>query len=171
MAKIEMLAPIVLKWEGKYVNDPDDAGGPTNMGITLKTWRAVGYDKDGDGDIDEQDIKDLGPDDFKAVLRQYWNRWRADEINNQAIANILVDWVWASGAWGVKIPQRLLGLDPDGIVGPKTIAAVNAAPAAELFAKLHAARTAFFDGLVARDPSQRKFLNGWKNRLADFVSS
>lgn len=57
MAKVELLAPFILRWEGKFVNDPDDLGGATNMGVTMSTWRQVGYDKDGDGDIDVDDLK------------------------------------------------------------------------------------------------------------------
>jgi len=36
MADIRKLAPLILKWEGKFVDDPADAGGPTHMGVTLK---------------------------------------------------------------------------------------------------------------------------------------
>ena len=113
MAKIELLAPIIFKWEGGFVNDPVDHGGATNLGVTLATWRSMGYDKDGDGDIDVDDIRLLTKDDAMFVLRYFaWDRWRADEINNQSIANILVDWVYMSGRWGIKIPQRLLGVVP-----------------------------------------------------------
>jgi hypothetical protein len=27
----------------------------------------------------------------------YWDKWKADQIKSQSVANILVDWVWASG--------------------------------------------------------------------------
>lgn len=52
MADVRKLAPFILKWEGGFVNDPDDLGGATNMGVTIGTWKSCGYDKDGDGDID-----------------------------------------------------------------------------------------------------------------------
>ena len=52
MANVYKLAPWIFKWEGGFVNDPDDLGGATNMGVTISTWKQVGYDKGGDGDID-----------------------------------------------------------------------------------------------------------------------
>jgi lysozyme family protein len=83
MAKIEELAPIIAKWEGGYVNDKIDKGGVTNMGITIATWQQVGYDKNHDGHIDTADIKLLNKDDFKFVLKKYWNTWNADKIINR----------------------------------------------------------------------------------------
>jgi lysozyme family protein len=168
MAKIEDLAPKIAKWEGGYVNDKDDKGGSTNMGVTIGTWKKVGYDKDHDGDIDETDIKLLSKDDFKYVLRQFWDRWKADDIKSQKVANILVDWVWGSGVWGIKIPQRILGLKEDGVVGPVTIAKINSCNEQELMNKIFQAREEFLDNIVKNNISQAKFLKGWKNRLNDF---
>lgn len=168
MADIKKLAPIILKWEGGYVNDPLDGGGATNMGITIATWRAVGYDKDGDHDIDAVDVKLLNQEDFVPVLKKYWDRWKADQIVNQSLANILVDWVWGSGKWGIVIPQRILNLKTDGIVGPATLTALNNANPEPLFAQIYAARINFLENIVARKPSQKKYIKGWKNRLSDF---
>jgi len=39
------------------VNDPADLGGATNKGVTLSTWQKQGYDKNGDGKIDVEDLK------------------------------------------------------------------------------------------------------------------
>ena len=168
MAKIEDLSPIIAKWEGKFVNDPTDNGGATNMGVTIGTWKQVGYDKNHDGHIDEADIKLLNKDDFKFVLRKYWNIWQADKINNQAVANILVDWVWGSGKWGVVIPQRLLGLEDDGKVGAITLSHLNQANQKDLFESIFNARVKFLNNIVAKNPSQSKFIKGWLNRLNDF---
>jgi len=169
MANISTLVPIVLKWEGRqYTNTPGDLGGPTKMGVTLKTWQSIGYDKDKDGDIDVNDLKLIEDKDYETVLRKYWNRWKADDIKNQSIANLLVDWVFNSGSWGITIPQRLLGVKQDGVVGAKTIAALNAQHPKTFFQTLYNARLAFYNNIVKNNPSQRKFLNGWKNRLDDF---
>ena len=51
MADINVLAPFILSWEGGFGNHPADRGGATNKGVTIATWKAQGYDKDGDGDI------------------------------------------------------------------------------------------------------------------------
>lgn len=169
MADVKILAPFILKWEGGFVNDPADRGGATNKGVTIATWRQVGYDKDGDGDIDVDDLRLLTQDDaVKRVLKpHYWDRWRGDEIRSQSVADILVDWVWGSGAHGIKIPQRVLGVAQDGIVGPKTLAALNAQDPRVFFGKIKAEREAFFRRIVAGNPSQNRFLKGWLNRLND----
>jgi len=168
MAEINKLSPFVAKWEAGFVNDPTDKGGATNMGITIGTWRQIGYDKDGDGDIDVTDIRLLDEQDFSAVLKVYWNKWQANRLLNQSVANLLVDWVFTSGKWGIVIPQRILGLKEDGIVGNQTIMAVNFADQKKLFTSIFEARKKFFEDIVKNNPSQKRFLKGWLNRLNDF---
>ena len=169
MADVNKLAPYILKWEGGFVDHKADKGGATNMGVTIATWRQNGYDKDGDGDIDVIDLKLLTKQDvINRILKpHYWDRWKADQIVSQPIANILVDWVWGSGKWGIIIPQRLLGVEADGIVGQQTITAVNKQKPADLFARIKASRVEFLNNIVKNDPSQRVFLKGWLNRLND----
>lgn len=169
MADVNKLAPYILKWEGGFVDHKADKGGATNMGVTIGTWRQNGYDKDGDGDIDVADLKLLTKQDvINRILKpHYWDRWKADQIVSQPIANILVDWVWGSGKWGIIIPQRLLGVEADGVVGQQTITAVNKQKPADLFARIKAARITFLNDIVKNNPSQRVFLKGWINRLND----
>lgn len=166
MAKIELLLPTILQWEGHFVNDPIDMGGATNMGVTLSTWKQQGYDKDHDLDIDVQDLKLLEKKDVLQVLQNnYWNRWKADQINNQSIAELLVDFVWGSGKWGIIIPQRAMGLKDDGVVGPVTIAAINSADPKTLFELLYNKRIEFIMDIVKHNPEQSRFRNGWINRV------
>lgn len=167
MADVKKLAPFIFSWEGGYVNDPLDLGGETNMGVTIGTWKQVGKDLNGDGLINGEDLKLLDKDlIIDCVLKpHYWDRWQADQIKNQSIANILVDWVWASGTHGIKRPQRILGVTADGIVGPKTIAAINAADPSKLFALIKADRIKFVDEIVAARPANKRFEKGWKNRI------
>ena len=167
---VEKLAPFVLEHEGGFVNDPLDRGGATNKGVTIAVWKAQGYDKDGDGDIDVADLKLISVEDATNIMKKnYWDRWKADQIKNQAIANTVVDWVWGSGVWGIKIPQRILGVKDDGVVGAKTIEALNNQDPKKFLEKLYLARFSFLDGIVASNPSQKRFIKGWKNRMNDLI--
>lgn len=169
MADVKKFEPFVLKWEGgaKYTNSKIDRGGATKYGITIATWRTVGYDKNGDGKIDENDVKLITEEDFKKVLKKnFWDKWKADQIKNQKVAEILVDWLWASGKWGIIKPQQLLGVKADGIVGKQTLAAVNGYPnQRQLFDAIKNARKAYIDKVIKNDPRQIAHKVGWLNRI------
>lgn len=168
MAEIKILAPFILSWEGGFSNHPADKGGATNKGVTIATWKQVGYDKDGDGDIDVKDLRLITEADAinRVMKPHFWDRWKADRIRSQSVANIVVDWVWASGKNGITGVQKLLGVTADGIVGEKTIAALNAKDPRTLFFEIKRARETFIENIVKRNPSQKVFRNGWLKRLA-----
>ena len=166
MAKIQPLADFILSFEGGYVNHPNDKGGPTNMGVTLKTWQTQGYDKNHDGRIDAKDVKLITKADATAILRRcYWNRWKADGIKDQSIANILVDWVWISGTPGITLVQAMLGVTADGIVGSRTLKALNSQPPKQFFERIKARRKQYIARIIAKHPSQKVFEKGWLRRL------
>lgn len=157
--------PVILKWEGGFVNDPLDRGGATNKGVTIGTFLSFYPNKTVD------DLKRITDDQWLTIFKNgYWDPWRADQINNQAVANIVVDWAWASGArTSIRKVQELLGVTVDGLVGNQTITAINSADPEELFDRIKVARYDFVDAIVKRDPSQSRFIRGWKNRIQDFV--
>jgi len=99
----------------------------------------------------------------------WWSPIRGDEILNQAVAYTLYSFATNSSAYGapktaVKLAQIVVGTTPDGIVGPKTVAAINAMDSELFLAKYALARIARYTEIVNRDRSQLKFLLGWLNR-------
>lgn len=167
MAKVELLAPFIKKWEGGFVNDPYDLGGATNMGITIGTFT---YYRKLKGFVAPSitELKNISDKEWLDILKTlFWDKWKADEIENQSVANILVDWVWASGSYGIKLPQKILEVNIDGIVGPKTIAAVNAQDSEKLFKAIKAERIAFIERICQSRKANNRYKKGWLNRIND----
>ena len=161
MADKNKLIPIIKKWEGGYSDNPNDRGGATNSGVTLAVYQSV-YGKS----KTKNDLKKMTNDQWNYIFTKlYWNKWKADDIKNQSIANILVDWVWMSGIGTIKKIQSLFGLTADGIVGNKTISYINSHDQEEVFNKIWNRRKQFYESLVKNNPSQKVFLKGWMNRL------
>lgn len=168
MAKAELLKPFILRWEGGFVDDPLDRGGATNKGITIGTFRNF-YGKE----ATVEQLKNITDEQWLHIFKSgYWDKWKADDIENQSIANIVVDWAWGSGAaTSIKQVQKILGVAVDGIVGDDTLTAINIAGQRSLFVKIHNRRIEFVENIVKRDPSQARFLKGWKNRINSLTFS
>lgn len=180
-ARMFLLVRHILKWEtgvestGKemladyfaeckkhgFTDDPDDSGGATMCGVTLATFKAhFGKGKT------VADLKAITAQQWTDILYQdYWQRWRADEIESVSVACMLVDWLWHSGSFGIRIPQYMLGVTVDGVVGPKTIAAVNGKDAKTLFEDLREERKNFLTRIATG--AKKKYLKGWLNRVND----
>ena len=164
MADKNKLIPIIKNWEGGYSDNPNDRGGATNSGVTLAVYQSV-YGKN----KTKNDLKRMTNEQWDYIFTKlYWNKWKADEIKNQSIANILVDWVWMSGYGTIKKIQALFGLTADGIVGNKTISYINSHDQEDVFNKIWNRRKQFYESLVKNNPSQKVFLKGWMNRLNTF---
>jgi lysozyme family protein len=167
MAKFEHYKPTVLKWEGGYAGNIDGMI-CTNKGVTLATYQAYCKQK-GLKKPSCYDLKRIPDEHWDEICKgMFWDKWKADSIISQSIAELLVDWAWGSGIYGIKYPQQVLGVKVDGIVGAKTLAAINNYPdQEELFNKLWQRRKKHFED-IAKSPSKKKFLKGWLNRLNDF---
>ena len=167
MAKVEILAPYIKKWEGGFVNDPADRGGATNKGVTIATFEAYCKAKSLPRPNVER-LKRMTDGEWLDILKtMFWDKWQADKIKSQKLANILVDWVWGSGVYGIKIPQRILGVKQDGIVGDETLKALNAQDPDKLFQVIYEARKKYLNDITISRPINKRFLKGWLNRLED----
>lgn len=167
MADSKKLVPFILSWEtDKYTNNKKDKGGPTKYGITLATWRKVGYDKNGDGVLNEEDVKLLTKDDFHRVFKQnFWNACKADKIQDQSVANMLVDFAYNSGVKrAATYLQLTLGITADGIIGNKTLFAINKSNGKRLFERFKKTRKDYLKSIAKGE--QKDFFNGWLRRLS-----
>lgn len=164
MAKSELLMPFIQKWEGGYANNPNDKGGCTMKGITIKTYRKYF------GEYKTcSDLKNITKEQWLHIFENgYWNPCKGDDIIDQSIANIIVDWAWMSGVkTAIKKIQKIIGVEDDGIVGKQTLNAINSFPPDILFEIIYNERKKYYYNICENNPSQEVFLKGWMNRLND----
>ncbi len=136
----------VLAHEGGYVNDPKDPGGETKFGISKRAYPQV-------------DIAGLTLPAAVAIYRRdYWDKIRGDELPPD-VAWVAFDTAVNMGvAQAVRLVQKAAGVQPDGIIGPKTLAACKAPGVAEKVAEM---RRAIYRSL----PTFSRFGRGWLRRV------
>lgn len=165
MANPKLLMPLILKWEGGYANHPNDKGGCTMKGVTINTYKSFyGQNKTC------SDLKNITDEQWLKIFKDgYWDVCKGDEIENQSIANIIIDWAWNSGPkTAIKKIQQIVGVEDDGKMGPITLSKINSFNVEELFKLIYIARTNFYINICKKNASQKVFLKGWMNRLEDF---
>ena len=166
MADVTKLIPHILKFEGGFVNDPDDLGGATCKGVTYKTYKLYKRRK-GLPEPTVEDLKNLSDEEFTEVLKtMYWDNCLGDRINSQSVANAIVDWAWNSGTvTAVKEVQRILGVEDDGIIGNITLSAINSRSPLPLFGAIQTARKFYIERICISRPDNKKYYKGWVNRI------
>ena len=153
----------ILKHEGGYVNDPLDSGGRTNLGVTQRVWEEfVGHP------VTEADMKALTPEKIAPMYKlKYWNPSYC-EVLPKGLDYVVFDFAVNAGTGrSVKTLQQAIGCVSDGVIGPKTMAAINDANPKDLITKFSDARADFYQGIVARKPDQARFIKGWLNRVEE----
>ncbi|MBD5280807.1 MAG: peptidoglycan domain protein [Bacteroides sp.] len=144
-----------------WSDDPDDPGGATMIDVTLSTYRAYRKTK-GFRSTTKQNLRNISFNEWRDILKDnFWDLWKADKIESQGIANILVDWIWASGPKAIRYAQKIIGVKADGIVGPLTLSAINNSNQEELFKKIRISRELHY----RQCKGAWKYLNGWLRRL------
>lgn len=158
----EKALDFTLKFEGGYVNDPDDPGGETNRGVT----KAV-YDdyRKGKG-LAVQSVRHITEAEIEDIYRtRYWDASQCDQMRWPLNAVVFDAAVNAGVGQARKLLQRALGVADDGKWGKGTAAAVALCAPVTVARKCNEEREEFYRGLVAKRPVLGKFLDGWLNRL------
>ena len=148
----------VLKHEGGYVNHPKDPGGATNRGITLANFRR--YVKPC-GTV--ADLKKLTTAQAAVVYRRhYWDAVLGSQLP-AGVDYAVFDFAVNSGPKrAAQFLQRIVGAAADGVIGPKTLAAVSAMPPEDIVTALCDARLAW----LKRLKTWPTFGKGWAARVA-----
>ena len=155
--------------EGGVVNDPDDRGGLTNLGITFGAYKNWINCKGEWPDEEEVAFRliNIEPEEAKVFYRElYWDKVKGDLLP-AGLDIFVADTAVNMGvhAAGVQL-QEVLKLKADGIIGSKTIAAANdesiipGRVLQQLYCRRH---SAYF--IIGQIGNNKKFVKGWNNRI------
>jgi len=143
----------VLAAEGGYVNDPDDAGGETNFGISKRAYPDL-------------DIANLTLHDAQNIYyRDYWLKCKCDQLPPQFGVAVFGSAVNHGPRRAIKLLQETLKTDVDGIIGQHTLAAASMQNNRYMLSRFMSFRGQYYADIVIRKPDQHKFLRGWLRRL------
>jgi len=148
----------VLHHEGGYVFHRDDPGGMTNLGVTKKVWEEwIGHQ------VDEKAMRALTPEIVGPMYKaKYWDKIKGDDLPAGVDYAVFDAAVNSGPGRAAKWLQACVGVEPDGGIGPKTLAAV-AAFEGDLVDDYSKRRLSFLMGL----PHWPTFGKGWGRRVAD----
>jgi lysozyme family protein len=153
----------VLVHEGGFSNHSADPGGITNLGCTKAVWEEhCGHP------VDEKAMRALTPNDVGPLYRQkYWNKVCADDLPT-GVDYIVFDAAINSGPGrAAKWLQACVGVEPDGGIGQKTLAAVRAFDAKTLVDDFGKRRLSFMMDL----PTWDTFGKGWSRRVLEVTAT
>lgn len=158
----------VLGYEGGFVDNPLDRGGPTKFGVTaseLGAARGLGRP------ATPSEVQALTYAEAKAIYAaNFISKPHFDRIGDMNLRTIVVD----SGVLhGVERAsrwlQQALGVAGDGVLGAATVAALARADPSAVARKVLALRFNFIGSLLTDDPKQAVFAKGWIARVADLL--
>lgn len=147
----------VFKSEGGFVNHPKDPGGITNLGVTKRVWEEWTGKP-----ATVEDMKALTPNLVGPLYKvNYWEKCKGNSLP-LGVDLCVFDFGVNSGTHrAVVFLQRIAKVTQDGVLGPKSLAAVNAMSPEALIKEYCMARRLFIRGLTTYE----HFGRGWENRI------
>lgn len=170
MASFDLFLPLLLKFEGGYVDDPTDPGGETNKGITMATFQQCAHELLG-VDPTSDNLKALTNGQAGIIYNAlYWSKIQGNAFVSQDLANIVCDFFVNSGTNATKLLQHVLNnmgaqIVEDGTIGAASLQAMLRFNQVQVYTNYKQGRIAYYQALGARFP---QFLKGWLNRVNSF---
>jgi lysozyme family protein len=157
VSRLTLALEFVLRHEGGLANDAADRGGLTKFGISQRSYPHL-------------DISGLSVEQaIEIYAADFWQPIQADQLP-YPIALAVFDTAVNSGVkTAVRMLQELIGTTADGIIGPKTLAALAHHQPGALAQQYCWARMRFLVRIVKRNLSQVRFLAGWTNRVSELA--
>lgn len=150
---------LLLGHEGGFSDHSADPGGKTKFGITEAVARQAGY---------KGDMRELPVEVAKEIyLERYWKPISADDLPPGIRYTVFDAAVNSGPTQAARWLQRALGVEADGIIGPRTLQACYAQDARALRLRMLAHRLRFMSGL----PNWPAFSRGWARRIADLMEA
>lgn len=148
---------MMIASEGGFVDHPKDPGGMTNLGVTRGAWEAWLKRP-----VTEVEMRAFTPDKVKPFYKaMYWNRIKGDSLPS-GLDYAMFDYAVNSGPnKASKDLQRIIAVPVDGIIGPKSLAAVETCDVRQAIEILCEMRMEFLKSL----PGFETFGKGWSDRV------
>lgn len=158
-ANFDAALKAILHHEGGFVNHPNDPGGMTNLGVTKTVWEEwVGHP------VDEKQMRALTPELVAPLYKKkYWDKIKGDDLPDGVDYAVFDAAVNSGPGRAAKWLQGCVGVEQDGGIGPKTLAAVAAFDPKELVEDYAKRRLSFLMDL----PHWGTFGKGWSRRVAE----
>lgn len=168
MGYLDKVIHDLVQREGGFVNKKSDRGGPTKYGITqatLQDWRKK--------KVTIQDVIDLPLAEAEEIyLEWYVKRPGYLAFDDEPLAEQLIDAGVNHGCGtAIKMLQRAVGVNPDGGIGPQTIAAVMKLKKVDVFIGFMGQRLAYYANPCLKHESQWEYAQGWMNRCIALCKS
>ncbi|WP_166168462.1 glycoside hydrolase family 108 protein [Acinetobacter sp. SA01] len=149
--------------EGGYSKDSRDPGNWTLGKVGVGTLKGTKYGLAANT-YPNLDIKNLTLEQAKEIYKKDW--W--DKLGGHGLHSAITFQLWdfainAGRSRAIKELQQAVGVTADGVIGPKTIEAVNAQDLNDVLLSLTAERLKFYTSL----DSFKTYGKGWTNRVAE----
>ncbi len=165
MSRLSYAIRVTLGEEGGYSDRKNDRGGPTNYGVTQRTYnefcKLSGRP--------QRPVREINTEEVLLIYGAYWRDAHCSYMPEPLDIQVFDAAINHGARRAIKLLQQALGVDDDGVAGKDTMRALHeemiSSNVIELCYQYLALRKAFYEQIIDRDATQVENFNGWMNRI------